>query len=98
MHLWDDVLRRAHQHLQDELWSNPNLSNIPKSVRYDFKNLDSFLLVDPSDCTRLSSWINTIHFYRGTSLAESMMQDGEKAYSSKKVKEGNWKKELSKII
>src|SRR5437763_6419986 len=42
--------------------------------------------------------MNILHFYGQTSLAESVMQDGEKAFSSMKVKAGDWQRQLSGIV
>ena len=63
-----------------DIWSNPDASKIGKPVRYDFMSVESFDLTDLLGCRRLSDWMNTLHFYGRASLAESMMQDGEKAY------------------
>jgi hypothetical protein len=81
-----------------DIWSNPRSSKVGKEVRYDFVRVEEFSLSQPSDCTRLSDWMNILHYYGQTSLAESMMQDGEKAHSSRKFGLGDWKRQLSKIV
>jgi hypothetical protein len=81
-----------------DIWSNPVTSMVGKPVRYDFMKVESFMLTEPSHCARLSDWMNTLHFYGQTSLAESMMQDGEKAHSSKKIKLAGWKRQLSQVV
>jgi hypothetical protein len=81
-----------------DIWSNPDTSKVGKPVRYDFVTMEHFMLTRPSHCTRLSDWMNTLHFYGQTSLAESMMQDGEKARSSKKSKLGGWTRQLSQVV
>lgn len=81
-----------------DIWSNPDLSKkIEKPVRYDFLRVDCLDLTIPSDCKRLSDWMNTLHLYGRTFQSESVMRDGEKAYFSKKFEAGDWKKELSKV-
>jgi hypothetical protein len=81
-----------------DVWSNFDTSKVGKPVRYDFVRVENFTLSRHSHCTRLSDWMNTLHFYAQTSLAESMMQDGGKAHSSMKVKPGDWKGQLSQVV
>src|SRR5271156_2298438 len=81
-----------------DIWSNSDASKIGKPVRYDFMSVVSFDLTDPEECKLLSDWMNTLHFYGRTSLAESTMQDGEKAHSSTKFRLGDWKRQLSRVV
>jgi hypothetical protein len=81
-----------------DIWSMPNPSKINDQVRYDFMRLESLILTGDSQCERLSKWMNILHFYGQTSHAESVMQDGEKAYSSEKLRSRDWKNELSKVV
>ena len=81
-----------------DIWSNPSTSKVGDPVRYDFVRVEKFFLNKPSNCTRLSNWMNTLHYYGRTSLAESMMQDGEKAYSGMKVTLAGWREQLSQVV
>jgi len=81
-----------------DIWSNPSTSKVGDPVRYDFVSVEKFFLNKPSNCTRLSNWMNTLHYYGRTSLAESMMQDGEKAYSGMKITLAGWREQLSQVV
>jgi hypothetical protein len=81
-----------------DIWSNPSISKVGDPVRYDFVSVENCFLDIPSDCTRLSNWMNTLHYYGRTSLAESMMQDGEKAYSGMKITLAGWREQLSQVV
>ena len=94
------MLCRAYHHIQDEylghLVKSQTFGWITEPVRYDFKRVEVFDLTNVSSYTRLSGWMNTLHFYGRTSLAESVMQDGVKAYSDEKVKDGIGKQSFHK--
>jgi hypothetical protein len=81
-----------------DIWSDPGLENkIKKAVRYDFVRVDSIYLTTPSDCGRLSNWMNTLHLYGRTVHADSVMKDGKKAFSGRKFESGDWQRDLTKV-
>jgi hypothetical protein len=81
-----------------DIWSKTSTSKVGDPVRYDFVSVENFFLDIPSDCTRLSNWMNTLHYYGRTTLAESMMQDGGEAYSGMKITLEDWREQASQVV
>jgi hypothetical protein len=81
-----------------DIWSNPSTSKVGDPVRCDFVSVEKFFLNKPSNCTRLSNWMNILHYYGRTTLAESMMQDGGEAYSGMKITLKDWREQASQVV